>query len=743
MARRRGSSGDSAAGLAGAPRAEQVLAEAEAALGVGSPECDLIGVFVFDARPQIVAVSTAIFYWLGWTGDALRPTPPRDFVHPDDLVAASESLAGALEYPGYPGYLAPVDLRVRAPGGRWVPVEVRAERSIDGGDPRLFVFSLRDASDRSRTDALVTDQNQVLEMVARSQPVERTLHRIARLVEDHAERAGACCIMIAADGVLAPGAAPSLGSELTAALGSVIIGPAAAACGTAAHRGQAVVCPDIAVDPLWLGRREPALGAGYLACWSTPALDYRRGSTVGTVDFYATEAGLPTPQQARLLELAASLVVAVLERRRADAMLVYQATHDPLTELPNRTLLDDRLGQALLAGRGAPATVAVIFFDLDNFKSVNDAFGHAEGDGLLVEVARRFESTLRPGDTVARFGGDEFVVLCHNINRPSQAAQVARRAQAALADPIAIAKTPVVVTASAGIRVADKPGLTVDDMLRDADTAMYRAKAQGRGGVEIFDETHHAAALARHALETDLRLAVDAHDITVHFQPIVSLRDRSIVGLEALARWEHPDHGLLYPGSFIGVAEDLGVIGRLGASILGQVCRWRSEADAPPEVVTWVNVSAAQLADWSFIETLTATLRTHGIPPRSMGVEITESILMDDRPGWADMLRRLADTGVRIGIDDFGTGYSSLAYLRRFPIHVLKIDRSFVQDLPNPTGRAIISAVTAMADAMTLECSAEGVERDDQIAELVSLGCGQAQGYLLGEPAAPAALPKL
>ncbi len=415
----------------------------------------------------------------------------------------------------------------------------------------------------------------------------------------------------------------------------------------------------------------------------------------------------------------------------------HQAPHDALTGLPNRVLLDDRMAHALTAAHARGSTVAVLFLDLDRFKVLNDAEGHAAGDAVLVEVAHRLREAVRPEDTVARFGGDEFVVLCETGGLVT-AHHVAKRLHEILSHPFHTEGPARFLAASIGIAMAH--GLsTAADLLRDADAAMYRAKDLGRGRTAVFDADIRARASARLEASTAVRRALEEGELRVHYQPVVDLTDERLLGFEALVRWQHPERGLLGPGAFVPDAEETGLIVPLGGWVLRtaleQSTRWAvtGAASAPPHMS--VNVSARQLEEPDLAAAIAAALVTNAYPASALTLEITESVVMQDVLRNVEHLRALREIGVDLSIDDFGTGYSSLVYLKRLPVTTLKIDREFVDGLgQDPHDSAIVAAVIALARALELRVVAEGVETAPQLAELRRLGCDAAQGFLFSRP---------
>jgi len=433
----------------------------------------------------------------------------------------------------------------------------------------------------------------------------------------------------------------------------------------------------------------------------------------------------------------------VTDRHVAQESLVYQALHDPLTGLPNRLLFLDRLEQAMRRVQRQQSGLAVLFVDLDRFKVVNDTYGHQAGDVVLVAAMRRLQRMLRPGDTVARLGGDEFTVLCEDLEHVGAIIPLAERALVALTPPIVLDDgREAFVTASIGVAFVG-PGLaTAEEVLADADSAMYQAKEHGRNRVEVFDQVMRADALARVEQASALRRAVDADELPVHYQPVLRLADESMSGVEALVRWQHPTLGLLGPCQFIGLAEDNGLIVALGAEVLRTACReavsWLPTSGAGAFTVA-VNLSARQLSDVGVVETVGEVLAETGMDPARLCLEITESVLMEDVGSSVDALLGLKALGVRLAIDDFGTGYSSLSYLRRFPVDIVKIDRSFVAGLGvDPAAEAIVASVVNLAHAIGLEVVAEGVETEEQLVMLRAVGCDAAQGFIWS-PALPAA----
>ena len=427
------------------------------------------------------------------------------------------------------------------------------------------------------------------------------------------------------------------------------------------------------------------------------------------------------------------------ERKRAEAQLLHDAFHDMLTGLPNRALLRARLERAIArAKRRQDSLFAVLFLDLDHFKIVNDSLGHTIGDQQLIAIAHRLEACLRPGDTVARFGGDEFMILLEDITDTSDAIRIAQRLQETVERPLRLDGHDVCTSVSIGIALSatgyDRP----EDLLRDADIAMYRAKALGRARYEVFDTAMHARAMARLRLETDLRRAIEQYEFRLHYQPIVSLATGLIAGFEALVRWQHPERGLIPPAAFIPVAEETGLIVPIGQWVLYEACRqtrcWQKRYVTHPPLSISVNLSAKQVMQPDLLTQIDHILQQTGLDARTLTLEITESIIMDNVASTATLLAGLKARQVRLHIDDFGTGYSSLSYLHRFPIDALKIDRSFVSRIgQHGEGLEIVRAIRTLAENLEIGVTAEGVETAEQLAQLRALRCEYGQGYFFSK----------
>ncbi|MBC7896046.1 MAG: EAL domain-containing protein [Cytophagaceae bacterium] len=444
-------------------------------------------------------------------------------------------------------------------------------------------------------------------------------------------------------------------------------------------------------------------------------------------------------QGARDVRLIA-IVEDVTDRKALEAKLLQQAFYDGLTNLANRSLFRDRAEHALSRAQRDRSTVAVLFLDLDNFKTINDTLGHGAGDCLLQVVANRLLNATRGCDTVARLGGDEFAVLLENVRNEADASIVAERITLALRSPVELdSGNTVRVSSSIGIARADDTA-TVDDLMRNADVAMYAAKAGSRGHYVFFDPSMHTALVDRVMLETDLRTALEGRDFWVAYQPIVDLSTKEVTGMEALARWKHPLKGMIPPSAFIPVAEETGLILVIGRLVLDEACRqaagWnRLPGRASRPLSITVNLSGKQLQSPGLSDDVRGALERSGLEPSNLILEITETVIMENGRGMLERLRELKGIGVRLAIDDFGTGYSSLSYLQQFPVDILKIDRSFTHGLTRgPNEDALARTIIALGDLLTLRTIAEGVEHEGQHERLRALGCDFGQGWLFGKP---------
>jgi diguanylate cyclase (GGDEF)-like protein/PAS domain S-box-containing protein len=438
----------------------------------------------------------------------------------------------------------------------------------------------------------------------------------------------------------------------------------------------------------------------------------------------------------------------ITERRRAETQLLHDAFHDSLTGLPNRALFMDHLKLAVNhCSRIKGYLFAVLFIDLDRFKVINDSLGHLAGDELLVAIGRRLEICLRDGDTIARLGGDEFTILLDGIKDYADAQRVAERVKEVLEQPFALSGRELFVTASIGIKYSGVTDEEPEDLLRDADTAMYSAKALGKAQYQEFDARMHSHAMTLLEIESDLRRAIDREEFEVNYQPIVSLDSGRISGFEALVRWRHPERGLIPPNDFIHIAEENGLIIQIGRWVLKQAClqmrRWHENLPSTRQMKISVNLSCKQFMQPTIVAQVLETLQETGLNASSLKLEITESVMMERGDYAMHVLEQLSEAGVELSLDDFGTGYSSLSYIQHFPVTALKIDQSFIRRIGGEQNGEIVRAVIALARNLGLEVVAEGIETVLQLDLLKELGCGQGQGFYFSEAVGEASATEL
>lgn len=509
----------------------------------------------------------------------------------------------------------------------------------------------------------------------------------------------------------------------------------------------------------------------HVADWATdermaPYAHYRNPEVASTMivpiagtqkqfGFLAVNSSVPnrfSDEDEDFLRAATSLIGSAIERGRVEDSLRHRLLHDQLTELPNRELFSRRLDQAISDSRATGRMMAALFLDLDHFKLINDGIGHHMGDETLREVSRRLLAAMRPGDTVARFGGDEFGIVITAIGSADEALAIAGRLLELFTKPIRIESIEIVISTSIGVAVSGPEsgrGRTATSLLREADAAMHKAKAMGRAQLQIFDEPLRNLALSRLDTERGLRSAIDSGELLLHYQPFVSLPRNRIVGFEALVRWNHPTRGMLTPSEFVPVAEESGLISQIDTWVLEQAVRqtaaWKSLIPADHPFSVSVNASARQLSRPNLPGLVSGLLEEYGVPPQRIALEITETTLISAVSTARKVLDSLKEIGIGIALDDFGMGFSSLSYLSRFPLDVIKIDRTFIDQLSSddPTGLAITNAIVQIGKALGMTVLAEGVSNLVQLRTLSELGCRIVQGYLISEPVPPDAAGEL
>lgn len=696
-------------------------------------------VSIVDANGELSYTSPAANALFGFEPGDESWSDPMARIHPDDRDAAVEQLGAQIASGGD----EPVRFRLRAADGTWRNVEAIAHDMIDDPDIAGIVVTTRDITARTRAEGLVADQAQLLTLIARGAPLSSTLSSLCEALERHVHD-GVCGFLLVDQDrqILKLGAGPRIPLDLADACRDTPVGGSDDVFGATAARGATAVILDIEADDRAAKLRDVARRCGVVGIWSTPIFDSMAKRVIGTLAMFFDTPREPSAAEREVVQMFSQTAAIAIERQGAEDLLAHRANHDSLTGLPNRALFLEFLSLALARTSRDRGAIAVLFLDLDRFKHINDGLGHDAGDEVLRELGSRLQSAMRPTDVVARFGGDEFTVLCDGLD-PERAEQhvgeVARRLLEAIEQPLTIDGEDRKLSASLGIAMA-VPDSTPDGLLRDADAAMYEAKQRGRARFEVFDDNMRSSMSARLDLESRLERAIEREEFRLFLQPIIDLSNGRCVGAEALLRWQDPELGLVTPDAFIGLAEETGLIIPIGEWALADACRtvarWEEVGLLAPEFTMAVNLSARQVAQSDLAHQVQRVIAQSGPTASRICLEITESVLMEESS--VEAMQALRDLGVRLSIDDFGTGYSSLGYLKRFPVDSVKVDRSFVDGLgTDGEDSAIVAAVVSLGHALGLSVVAEGVETSGQLQELLALGCDRAQGYWFSGPRDP------
>ncbi|MBI1175632.1 MAG: EAL domain-containing protein [Sideroxydans sp.] len=686
-----------------------------------------------DADKRYLYVSAACRTILGYAPEELLGHSCEEFLHPDELNTsrnAYRQIADGAES-------ATIRIHVRHHDGHylWLESRLRALRD-EAGNPTETIAVIRDISDRKRGEQRERIHNIALEKLAQGAPLYEVLETIVHGVEQ--ERPGILCSILLLDQQgehLLTGAAPSLPAFYNQAIHGARIGAGVGSCGNAAYTGSRTIVEDIQNHPYWAPFRELAARAELAACWSEP-IRSSSGEILGTFAIYQQQPGGPSDADIDMIQTTCNLASIAIERKRTDELMWAHANYDPLTKLPNRRLFRDRLQQELKKSQRAELALALFFIDLDLFKEVNDTLGHDIGDMLLAEVASRIRGAVRDSDTVARISGDEFTVVLPELAETSRAEHVAQDILQTLAQPFQIEKEHIYISASIGITLYPADTSEIEELLKNADQAMYAAKKRGRNCFSYFTSQMQETVQHRMRLIKDMREALAGNQFQLYFQPIVQQGSGQIVKAEALIRWFHPERGLISPAQFIPLAEEVGLINDIGSWVFKEATRWMRRWHEQQLSCTQISInkSPAQFTEDSS-QRWVDHLHEIGLPAACIAVEITEGLLLDERPDVAANLLQFRDAGIQVAIDDFGTGYSSLSYLKKFHIDYLKIDQSFVRDLASdPNDLALSEAIIVMAHKLGLKVVAEGVETVEQRDILAAAECDYLQGYLYARP---------
>jgi diguanylate cyclase (GGDEF)-like protein/PAS domain S-box-containing protein len=684
--------------------------------------------FTVDSDGRLTSVNAALERLAGLTEGNLPQLEA--IVAPEHRPPLAQLLSRALRE----GRGGSTEVDVVGAGGRRLSLELTLS-PLYGGDAGSLLGVARNITGQRTGERFDTGRRAILEMVATDIPLDVVLDRLTGVVEMYFPHSLAA-LSRAENGRLRY-IAGRLPEAFRAAFAGTRIAPMSLSCGTAAFLQRPVVASSIETDPTWSELRTEALAHGLRACWSTP-ITGTSGALMGTLAVYFPEPAEGDHELLSLLDAAAQLAALTIEHRAFTERLRHQATHDPLTGLPNRYALEARLREALVEAGPERRSFSLLYVDLDRFKMVNDTYGHGTGDAFLQQVGTRLSACMAEGDLLARIGGDEFVALLLHPAHRSDAGPVMVAIRKALQRPVTAQGRELFVSVSIGVSVYPEHGSTVEALLGNADAALAQAKNEGKNTHRYFAPRLAAETTARLAVQNELHRALDRGEFSVVYQPQFNLQNGMLVGKEALLRWKSGALGPVEPAEFIPIAEENGLIVPIGLWVLRQACLHgaaiRHKTAAPVRIA--VNVSAVQLAQTDFVQQVAEALQDTGMPPELLELELTETALMHDHRQSAERLAQLRQLGVVISVDDFGTGYSSLSRLQQLPLDRLKIDLSFVREIRNAVEvPPIVQAIIALAHGLGIHVIAEGVENRHQLQVLRDLGCNEAQGFLLGRPA--------